>query len=373
MRKAGRILIIENSLAVTGAFKSVLEVSKILSEEFEFHYCVPSRSALGKQLTAAGFPVFRLPFVEISRSVRSLLFYLPMLLINTFRLRNYVRDHNVEVVHVNDLFNLTGVLLRRLVPSVKVIYHVRLMPGSYLGLLYPWLMRRVAGGANEVVFVSEAVRRACPVKPERSHVIYDGILAVENYPAKATQHGPCKILYLANYTPGKGQLLALESYALALPSIPGATLTFVGGDLGSVRNAEYRQLLEKKIQEMGLAASVSVRGFADEVESLIKSHDILLNCSESESFSMTCLEAMMYGTAVIATDSGGPAEIISKDTGILVANRDVSQISEALVLLCNDNALRASLAAQARVEVRRKFSLEKSAAQLSLLYKSRTG
>lgn len=369
MSRRTRILIVENSLAFTGAFKSIAGASALMRSEFDFHYCIPSRSTLGDRLISQGFPVVRLPFVEISRSVWSLIRYFPMLLLNTFRLRRYVRDHKLDIVHVNDLFNLTGVLLKRMMPSVKVIYHVRLMPGSYLGFLHPWLMRRVAAGADEVVFVSETVRKSCTVKPKHSQVIYDGLDSKEKWPSKDESKGPCRILHLANYIPGKGHVLALESFARALPFIPGATLTFAGGDLGLKRNAAYRNALGKLVREKGLSASVSVNGFAEDVEFLIKSHDILLNCSESESFSMTCVEAMMYGTPVVATDSGGPGEILTGETGILVPNRDVEQVSGALKKLCVDKGLRASLAARARQEATRRFSLEKSAMQLSSLYR----
>jgi len=374
MSEKRRILIVENSLDVTGAFKSIFLISEILMKDLTIHFCIPSNSKLVERLAPFGFPVLRLPFVEISRSFLSLLLYVPMLVINSLRLLRYVRTNRVDVVHVNDLFNLTGIFLKRLRPTCKVIYHVRLMPDSYLRVLYPWLIRRVAGGADEVVFVSEKVRNACPLKLERSHIIYDGISSFERLPSKSiVESTSLKILYLANYTPGKGQELALEVFARAQASLPNATLSFVGGDMGTFRNKEFKKQLDRNIQQRGLTHCVWVKSFADDVEAVIKEHDILLNFSSSESFSMTCLEAMMYGTPVIATDSGGPGEILTPESGILIANGSIDAMCEAVVRLGSDLKLRQSLATHARAEARRRFSLERSAGQLRKLYEDNAG
>jgi glycosyltransferase involved in cell wall biosynthesis len=366
-----RILIIENSVAFTGAFKSVLQASTRLQDRFEILYCLPAHSDLGERLTARGFSYFQLPFVEVSKSWKTLL-YVPMLLINSWRLFRRVHRSEVSVIHVNDLFNLTGVLVKWLRPKTKLIYHIRLMPNSYLAGLYLWIIRLVSANADEVIFVSEAVRNACPILVPNSRVIYDGIDATEKYPVKTVETGPCRILYLANFTPGKGQHLALESFAKALPSLPGATLTFVGGDMGRRANVAYRKSLEVRIAELTLQNSVYLRGFEEDVEGLIKSFDVLMNCSASESFSMTCLEAMMYGTPVIATDSGGPGELLTPETGLLVRSTDSMEIGEALVALCRNAAHRAALANKARDEARRRFSLDQSVGELERLYRKST-
>ena len=50
-------------------------------------------------------------------------------------------------------------------------------------------------------------------------------------------------------------------------------------------------------------------GFAANTEVAMKGHDMVLNFSEAESFSLTCLDALYYGVPLIATDCGGPAEL----------------------------------------------------------------
>src|SRR5688572_29023724 len=85
----------------------------------------------------------------------------------------------------------------------------------------------------------------------------------------------------------------------------------------------------------------------------------VLNFSESESFSMTVLEAMYYGRPVVATRSGGPSEIIDQnESGILVDLKDVTAMANAIEYLIDNPEKRERMAHQAYERVRRKFSFE---------------
>jgi glycosyltransferase involved in cell wall biosynthesis len=107
----------------------------------------------------------------------------------------------------------------------------------------------------------------------------------------------------------------------------------------------------------------------DDVEKLMKSSDIFLNFSESESFSLTCLEALVYGVPLIASDSGGPGELFEHEqSGLLVPNRDLSAMTAAIVRLSKDQKLRERFALEGRQYVTKKFGIEKSASALTNVY-----
>jgi glycosyltransferase involved in cell wall biosynthesis len=104
---------------------------------------------------------------------------------------------------------------------------------------------------------------------------------------------------------------------------------------------------------------VQVDGYSDDVERDIKSADIVLNFSESESFSHTCLEACAFGRPIIATRCGGPEEIVDDGvSGILVPVRDTDAMVAALSSLGNDAAKRVSMGQSGRQIVRQRFSTE---------------
>ena len=79
---------------------------------------------------------------------------------------------------------------------------------------------------------------------------------------------------------------------------------------------------------------VEWHAFAEKISEEYLDAAIVLNFSESESFSLTCLEAMFYGRPVIATRSGGPSEIIDhNESGILVDVKDVDAMANAMTNL----------------------------------------
>ncbi len=84
---------------------------------------------------------------------------------------------------------------------------------------------------------------------------------------------------------------------------------------------------------------------------------------------MTCLEAMYYGRPVIATRSGGPAEIIDdNESGILVDLRDTSAMANAIDYLINNPQKREQMAKLAYKRVREKFSFENTVGNLRKVY-----
>src|SRR5690606_28590478 len=130
---------------------------------------------------------------------------------------------------------------------------------------------------------------------------YDPVQLAESLPGKTyTNDGPLEILYLSNYIQGKGQDSAIEAFAKAYANNKNIRLEFAGGDMGLAKNAQFRERLERRVNELGLSGVINFAAFSADIERVIKQADIMLNFSEAESFSMTCLEAAYYGTPLIA-------------------------------------------------------------------------
>jgi L-malate glycosyltransferase len=94
-----------------------------------------------------------------------------------------------------------------------------------------------------------------------------------------------------------------------------------------------------------------------------------LNFSESESFSITCLESLFFGCPIVATRSGGPAEIIDHgETGYLVPKGDVAAMVDHMTLLMGDPALRSRISDAGQRVVRERFSVENTSFKLKKVY-----
>lgn len=355
------ILLVDNSRAVTGALNALRHATSPLRDRFDFAYVLPTGSAGRTVLEADGYRVYELPFIEISRRPGDLLRYLPMLFLNGWRLHQLARREQVKAIHLNDFYNLTGYVARWLsLGRLPVLTHVRFLPQvlpQVFARPWRWLAEHLA---QRVLCVSNAVRVYFALGHSRVQTVYDPLPArgekLPPHKVVTDPAAPVRLLYLSNYIRGKGQDLALEAFRQAYAQCPRLRLHFVGGDMGLAKNQEFRQELEVAVRQANLIEVATFAGFASDTEALMKAHDVVLNFSEAESFSLTCLDALYYGVPLIASDCGGPSELFEANvSGLLVPNRDVAAMATAIVQLAENAGQRQNFAQAGRLFVRQKF------------------
>ncbi|HRO41802.1 MAG TPA: glycosyltransferase family 4 protein [Flavipsychrobacter sp.] len=353
-----KILIIDNSVAYTGAFKCALNEADILSDQHNFIFILPQESKVVSILQEKGYCVYTLPLKEISKSLFAIAKYPFYYLKNLLAVKKIVRQEKVEVVQINDFYNLLGAGIKAAGYKGKLITYVRFLPSTL-----PTPLRKICTNAaqhfsDKVVAVSDAVLKQLP--PHDKNIrIYDPVKLSEKIYTEELHTNHIQLLYLANFTRGKGQEHAVEAFCKAYKKNKDLRLKFTGGDMGLAKNAAFRSELINRVKKLGLEDVVAFENFATDVESEINSASIVLNFSEAESFSMTCLEASFYGTPVIATKCGGPEEIIAhNETGLLVVKKDVDAMTEAILDLANNPEKRLRFSMRGKQYVREKFSIE---------------
>lgn len=362
-----RILIIENSIAITGALKSVTRSAVGLANHYHFIFLLPTNSDAVKHLTLAGFEVHELPMREIRKNLFSIAKYLPVLLYNTKGLVRIIQKLRIDLIVANDFYNLLPSAYKMLGGNVPYVCYVRFLPSKFpKPLVKSWcaLHRRYA---HTTIAVSEAVKRELTYM-ENVTVIGNELPSEEiNFVSRS----PCTtLLYPANYIPGKGHEYALQSWALISQKHPQWKLKFVGGDMGLIKNKQFKQSLITLSEKLQLENRVEWGGFAEKISDEYLDAGIVLNFSESESFSLTCLEAMFYGRPVIATRSGGPSEIVDhNDSGILVELKDVQTMAMAMDELISNPGIREAMARRAYESVRQRFSFANTIEKLGAVYR----
>lgn len=133
-------------------------------------------------------------------------------------------------------------------------------------------------------------------------------------------------------------------------------------------DGELRPQIEALIEQLGLKDHVTLLGRRDDIPQLMQEADFFILPSAYEGFGLVVAEAMACGAFVIATNSGGVAEVIG-DTGILVPPQNSQALAHALKQAVNKTALdieENNFKARQRVE--ELFSLEKSVQNWLKLY-----
>ena len=371
-----KVLIVENSTYVTGALKSIARFARALSGEFEFQWAVTEAIADEDLKELIGNDkIHRFKFVEISKKPGRLMMYFPRLIGNAFKLNRIVKNDGISIVHVNDLYNMVGAVVGLLNRDIKIVYHARLLRSSYIGPLYDRFLSMIDRTADALICCSNAVSKDVGERKVPKTVIYDSE-DFDNGDADLPELNAelRNVVYIGNILPGKGQDLAVETIKLLRERGLDMNLRFVGKVDDSEVSRNQKARLDKMISDAKLEGSVEFAGFRRDVAAEIGKADLVLNLSESESFSMVCLEALKAGVPLVASDCGGPGEIIEHmRSGWLVPNRDVVVAADAIETLAADRDLRNRFRLEGTKCARARFDVGENAGELKDLYHSLIG
>ena len=136
-----------------------------------------------------------------------------------------------------------------------------------------------------------------------------------------------------------------------------------------VGDGELRSEIEALIRNLELEEDVTLLGRRSDIPQLLSQADIFVLASKFEGFGLVVAEAMACECYVVATDSGGVAEVMG-DTGQLIPVENSQALANALentIILSSEDRTQNNEKARARVE--QLFSLEASVKRWLELYK----
>ena len=199
-------------------------------------------------------------------------------------------------------------------------------------LLFRRLSRRIWSRAAAVVANSEGLRElALRTAPGQAvQVIPNGVDTTRFTPSKRNETNGLKILCVSRLIERKGVEYLIRAVA-KLPE-PRPSLTLAG--TGNIE-AELKRLAS----ELGLASTGDARGGVrflgqvapEDIAGVYRAHDLFALPSLNEGMSNTVLEAMASGLPVIATETGGTAELLADgQNGFIIEKRSPEDIAEKI-------------------------------------------
>lgn len=163
------------------------------------------------------------------------------------------------------------------------------------------------------------------------------------------------IAFCGRLVQSKGAHIIICAFKNVIQKLPNARLFIIG-------DGPEKANLEKQAASLGLATAVSFFGylpFEKCEEELAKSWVQVVPSLWVEPFGLVVLDAMFRGTPVIASNLGGPSQLIDSDeTGFLVLPHDIKAWTETLLqLLTNDN-LREHVSQKAQKVAHKRLTIE---------------
>ena len=218
--------------------------------------------------------------------------------------------------------------------------------------------------------VQAALERDDPWMTNRIVQIHNGI-DLDAYQALAQQRnadeiraefglrdGELLIAMVGNVHEWKGQEVLLRALPLLPPSVRWRCL-FVGGVPTNADNqAYYAHLLELQ-RDYALEDRTSFTGYRSDVSAIVGASDVLVHTSITpEPMGRVILEGMTLAKPTIATNHGGPTEIIEHEiSGFLVEPGDPRALADCLSKVLCSSSLRARVGSAAEERVRSLFDV----------------
>jgi len=298
-------------------------------------------------------------------------------------LRRKLRAGEIDIIHAhNGRTALSAALAVRLarrgsyVLSQHFLIPTRATRRGLKALLSNALHRWISRGAGHIIAISDASRRGIEERGEAASgnvtTVPNGISAPD--PEKLSAAGTIRdrfgiatgqplIVCAARLEAEKdvGSLIAAMPAVLA--AAPRAFCLLAGG--GSQHEA-----LATEIAKLGVGDSVRLAGFCDDAISLIAAADLFVLPSLAEPFGLVLIEAMSLGKPVIATNAGGPREIVEDGvTGLLVPPASPADLASAITRLLLDEPLRVSMGKAGRERFAQNYTLARMTSAILETYR----
>ncbi|HLV45205.1 MAG TPA: glycosyltransferase family 4 protein, partial [Aggregatilineales bacterium] len=293
------------------------------------------------------------------------------------RARAVIRRIQPGLIHLNSsTLVLPAIAAAR--EGVPFVWHIRepLHPG-YLGLRRAWIRRVLHRHAARVVAISQHdADQLLPGKHVR--VIYnfvhfeqfdrslsgEGIRAELGIPPDAPV-----VTMLGGVAAPKGTLTLVRALPDLVQAVPGVRVIVAGPpprplDEPGIKRLAKRLLrvdaYQKATQAAVAALAPDVRealiftGIRRDVPALLAATDCLVFPSSVAHFARPIIEAAAMGVPAVASDLGGPRELVVEgETGLLVPHGDPAALAEALAALLADPARAAAMGEAAYQRARR--------------------
>jgi len=315
-----------------------------------------------------------------------------------WKLRKVLHEFRPDVVHSRTFLTQLSPLILPLLKNIPSMYHVeilrpvcpinsKVLPDRSIcrfragiacyhhgclplrsllpQMLALWLWRKWRGNFDRFIAISHSVRQ---------YLLDDGIESVETIwepvsarPPRPSLLSPPTVAFAGRLVWEKGVDVLLKSFKKLLIYIPEARLILVG-------EGKQRSSLIKLISDLRISSHVTMTGYLPRSEMEILFDSAWVQVVPSiwvEAFGCVTAEAMIRGTAVVASRIGGLAEIVQHGkTGLLVPPKDVDALTGALNQILQNRELAEQMGREGRKYALKHFNYEEFLDKILLLYES---
>ena len=292
-------------------------------------------------------------------------------IIPALKLSKYVDENDIDVIHFHWTRDMITAVLAKVLSKKKP----KLIQSRHMGMTrfkddiyHRWAYKNIDTIHAVTLKVQEQLKKfipadICPVL----EMVYPGT-TISDFNENILNDLQCKYKSKNEFIVGivgriedaKGQYLLIE----AMKELEGLNIKCL--IVGSAMDEVYLDKLKQKVKDLRLEERVVFTGFTKNVSEYMQLFDINILATENETFGLVVIEAMANKVPMVATNNGGPLEIIDDGIDGLLFNGSAKDLASKIKLLYKNKELVNSISESGFKKVQEKFA---SDVQLEKLYK----
>lgn len=343
-----RIVQIIDSLEAGGAERMAVNYANALAKKIEFSALVTTRKegVLKSQIYA------EVPYLFLGKKKR-------IDVKAVFRLRKFIKNNKVDIVHAHSSSFFIAVLVKLTFPKVKIIWH------DHYGISQDLTFRKSLGLKYGSVFFKGSIAVNSSLKKwAESYLLCSKVVYFPNFISNIFQLNDKielkgiegkRIICVANLRPQKNHKLLIEVAGVMKKKFPDWTFHLFGKDFED----DYSRGIKRHIKKLKLEENIFFYGTIQNISSVLKQCDIAVLTSLSEGLPLAVLEYGLHQMPVVSTNVGEISKIITSDReGFLVESNNVDQFTNALIKFIENKSHRNVVGQRLKNKIKLSFSEE---------------
>lgn len=369
------VLFIHSSSELYGSDRSLLNIIKYINKkEFKVFVILPCDGPLVYELRKienVNVEIFEIAILRRKNlSINGGIQYIKSFYHSYRFLKKYIKNNNINIVDTNTSVVFPGAIAAKHL-GCKSVWHIReIIKNSLENRVISFMMQRYS---DVIVANSYATGKSLRVNSEKIRIVYNAIeekiINDKIINDKIIELGKDFIVGMAGrINRWKGQKLFVDAAEIVHKSHPNVIFKIAGDAYRGEEhlNSELKEYIIKK----NLINSIELMGQVEDMNSFYQSLDIfVLPSIQPEPFGLVIIEAMEHKLPVIATNHGGPKEIITDGkNGFLVEFNNCYEMASRIIELIEDNSLREKISLSGFEKKREMFSVDKMVKEIENVF-----
>lgn len=380
-----KILFINLYVEIGGGEAGLLNITKEIDREsFEPVLLINKYGPLYDAAIKEGIKVVIIPFgvMEIRKLLNPI--NLCKILRDSIKIYGFVKKENIDLIHCSDLLSVINLLFVKLFLRTPVIYHIIFFHEKIrlkaLNILGKFIINRFVACSNAV---KTDFLKKTNFPEKKVSMIWYGI-DLQKFRKRDTEYtlgmksklnlppGKHFIAMIARYDTWKGHSTFINAAEEILRKRDNVIFGIFGGNLNSDIHpmySHYEKSIINQIKDRSLQDKILLFGHRDDIPEIISAIDIFVCPSQNEPFGLVLAEAMASYVPVIASDSGGPMEIIiNSESGLVFPTGNSRILAQKIDFLIDNPDISEKIRKNAYDRVGRMFDYRRFAKDFSNIY-----